>query len=467
MYKALALVPFLLLGGVQAKPKQPCLKCTPDSCALVALQTGLAAENPKDVCSAFMRTTVTPLTSYATVTATAFQTVEGTDILTKSIFDTATQTDSTSVTTSETSLTTVTDVATKTNSVAVTITETATLTTTATQTTTCFTTTTLGLPNPPKQIKQGSCVDNPSLRRAIAAGRRNVPVPVKADVSVSASVSAVGASVPAYAAGVCLDGNAYSSACRCAGVRPTTVTAPVPSATLTVTEGAQVTESTLLDATVSLTTTATQIQTILVTEMVSLTITVSSTSTVDQTESFTTVATTTTGVLETTATTVTTTVTPPVPSQGFLRVQGSRFDGQYAHIDFTAPNNANHQVITFVEQAQASFVFLTETGDISQAGYEAVSPTSPTSAHAASLFFEPPYVTNAQGSGLVRLACAVAPGTGLVACTRPGGPGGPVVFQQCDSEAAGYYGDGVVISDLEELNGCSRFDFVLEGQSFT
>lgn len=159
--------------------------------------------------------------------------------------------------------------------------------TTATQTNTCFTTTTLGRPPPPKQIKQGNCVDNPSLRRAIAAGRRNVPVPVKADVSVSASISAsisaAGAKkVPAYATGVCLDGNAYSSACRCAGVRPTTVTAPVPSATLTVTEGAQATGSTQVDATVSLTTTATQIQTIVVTEMVSLTITVSSTSTVDQ-----------------------------------------------------------------------------------------------------------------------------------------------------------------------------------------
>lgn len=156
-----------------------------------------------------------------------------------------------------------------------------------------------------------------------------------------------------------------------------------------------------------------------------------------------------------------------MPSQGVLRVRGSRFDGQYARIDFTAPNDQNHQVVTFVEPARASFVFLTETGDISQAGYEAVSPADPTAPHASHLLFEPPYVTNAPNSGLVRLACAVAPGSGLVACTRPGGPAGPVVFQQCDSEASGYYGDGVVISDLEELDGCSRFDFVLEGQSFT
>ncbi|KAK8122971.1 hypothetical protein PG984_011641 [Apiospora sp. TS-2023a] len=193
MYKTLTLIPFLLLG-VQAKPKQPCLKCTPDSCARVALQTGLAAENPKDVCSAFMRTTVTPLTSYATVTQTAFQTFDVTDVLTKSIVDTATQTDTTRTTIAETSLATVTDVSTKTNTVDVTITNTATLTTTATQTSTCFVTTTLGVPNNPKRIKEGSsCVDNPSLRRAIAAGRRNlpdIPLPVSADSLPSRPTSA-------------------------------------------------------------------------------------------------------------------------------------------------------------------------------------------------------------------------------------------------------------------------------------
>ncbi|KAK8035183.1 hypothetical protein PG993_010178 [Apiospora rasikravindrae] len=476
MYKTLAFVPFLLLGSVQAKPKQPCLKCTPDSCALVALQTGLAAEDPMDLCSAFMRTTVTPLTSYATVTATASQTVDVTEVLTKSIFDTATQTDTTSAITLETSFATVTDVATKTNSVDVTITNTETLTTTATQTSTCFVTTTLGVVNPPKAIKKGSCVDNPSLRRAIAAGRRNFPdMPLPVDVNVSASVSAAGASVPAFAADACLDVDAYSSACRCAGVRPTTIMAPAPSAALTMIEGAQITETTQVDSTASLTTTATQTQTIVVTEMVSLTITVSATSTVDQsvmcivaihagfvsTDTITALATTTTAVLETTATVVTSTVTP-VPSDGVLRVQGSRFDGKYAIIDFPNDDDASHhQVVrSFVPpKFQATRVSITEAGELSVLGYNAASPNS----RVTPLFFEP--ASDIQFNNLLALVCAVAPVSGLVTCTRnPGGSPSPVVFQQCEAQVNDETtGAGVVISDQEE-DGCSKSEFVLEPQ---
>ncbi|KAN0120021.1 hypothetical protein V8E51_002229 [Hyaloscypha variabilis] len=43
------------------------------------------------------------------------------------------------------------------------------------------------------------------------------------------------ATIPAYAAGVCLDAAVYASACSCLGVTPATITAPIPLTTITVT----------------------------------------------------------------------------------------------------------------------------------------------------------------------------------------------------------------------------------------
>ncbi|KAK7967242.1 uncharacterized protein PG986_001519 [Apiospora aurea] len=321
--------------------------------------------------------------------------------------------------------------------------------------------------NSPKRIKQGSCVDNPSLRRAIAAGRRNLPdmpLPVPMDVSVNASVSAAGPSVPAYATDVCLDVNAFSSACRCAGVRSTTITAPAPSATLTAIEGVQVTETTQVDSTASLTTTVTATQTIVVTEMISLTITIPLTSTVDRTDTTMALATTTTEVLETAATVVTSTVTP-APSNGVLRVQGSRFDGRYARIVFPDDDNDNasdHQAVRAfaVHSIETTLVSITDAGGLSVFGYEAASPNS----RMAILFFEPSY--RIQSGSLFALVCASAPVTGLVTCTRNLGGGPiPVVFQQCEALAdQETNGAGVVISDHEE-DGCETFEFVLEPQA--
>ncbi|KAK8065822.1 hypothetical protein PG997_012569 [Apiospora hydei] len=330
-----------------------------------------------------------------------------------------------------------------------------------------------------------------------------MPLPVPVDVSVNASVSAAGALVPAYATDVCLNVNDFSSACRCAGVRPTTITATAPSATLTVIKGAQVTETTQVDSTASLTTTATATatQTIVVTEMVSLTITVPLTSTVDQvshvllqsmpasywyypptshaynasgetmltdddfpqTDTTTALATTTTEVLETTATVVTSTVTP-APSNGVLTVQGSRFDGTYARIVFPDDDNENasdHQAVrAFAAQSiEATLVSITDEGGLSVFGYEAASPNS----RMAILFFEPSY--RIQSGSLFALVCASAPVTGLVTCTRNlGGGPSPVVFQQCEALAdQETNGAGVVISDHEE-DGCETFEFVLEPQ---
>ncbi|KAK7985622.1 hypothetical protein PG988_003244 [Apiospora saccharicola] len=440
MYKTLAVVPFLLLGGVQAKP---CLKCTPDSCYLVALETGVAGQNPKDECSAFMRTTVTPSTSYATVTATAFQTVDVTDVLTQSKFDTATETDTTSTTTLETSFATVSDVATKTNSVVVTTTEIATLTTTATRIDTIFETRTLYPPAGKSKRKRAGVV-SPDLANLHVGGRRDVPLAVPLAVPGAVNIEA------------------FSSACRCHGVRKTTITAPVPSATLTVTNTAQVTQTSQTDLVLSLTTTTTQSQFVTVTEIVSLTMTVPVTTTVDQltvtvVQTSTAIeleTTTTTTFVATTATTATTIFTP-IPTSGFLRANGSQFDGQYARFQ-AGSGGPNYLVVKFSGSTYPSsggYIKIGQDGKLDY-NYNQYYAETPAAARSLLHFRKDSDIAN---EGDVYLDCAAVE-SGLLTCTRPAASAGPVVFQICPEDALGENGDGVVVSTKLEA-GCTRFDF--------
>ncbi|KAK7959757.1 uncharacterized protein PG986_004611 [Apiospora aurea] len=113
MYKTLALLPFLLLGGrvVEAKP---CLTCTPD-------------------------------------------------------------TDNATDTTAETSFATVVSEITETNTVAVTTTETATRTTTGTETTTIVITSTIIPDFDPKTLRRTNVMVNPDLRRALGPLGKDLP----------------------------------------------------------------------------------------------------------------------------------------------------------------------------------------------------------------------------------------------------------------------------------------------------
>ncbi|KAK8071794.1 hypothetical protein PG996_005142 [Apiospora saccharicola] len=365
MYKTLAVVPFLLLGGVQAKP---CLKCTPDSCYLVALETGVAGQNPKDECSAFMRTTVTPSTSYATVTATAFQTVDVTDVLTQSKFDTATET-------------------------------------TATRIDTIFETRTLYPPAGKSKRKRAGVV-SPDLANLHVGGRRDVPlaVPLAVPGAVRVSVGPAGGSVPAYATDLCLDIEAFSSACRCHGVRKTTITAPVPSATLTVTNTAQVTQTSQTDLVLSLTTTTTQSQFVTVTEIVSLTMTVPVTTTVDQAGS-------------------------GGPNDLVVKFSGSTYPSSGGYIKIGQDGKLDYN-------------------------YNQYYAETPAAARSLLHFRKDSDIAN---EGDVYLDCAAVE-SGLLTCTRPAASAGPVVFQICPEDALGENGDGVVVSTKLEA-GCTRFDF--------
>ncbi|KAK8062590.1 hypothetical protein PG997_014687 [Apiospora hydei] len=458
MYKTLALVPFLLLGGrvVEAKP---CLTCTPDVCYQVAHNTDVPGQNPKEDCSAFMRTTVTPSARYATVTVTAVQTLGVTDSFTDTEIGTATQTDTATDTTAETSVATVVSEITETNTVAVTITETATRTTTGTETTTIVITSTEVPFFDPKDMKRSNVVDNPDLRRALGSLGKDLP-PLRAlpgrdsrrglPISIISASAAAAVSVPAYAAGVCADDKAFSSACRCNGVRSTTITAEVPVTTLTVTDSEQVTQTTQANSTVSLATTVTQIRTVVVTEVVSQTLTVPVTSTIDQTNIDTALETTTTGVIQTTATTVTT-VVPPGPTSGFLRAVGSRFDGNYVSI-------SNSRLVTFKGRQDATYLNIDYYGILHDGGYYAINDNVNTSL----LKFRGGGDSDFPNSYFV--ACVSGSGTGKLTCNRLRGDDvtGQVYFQQCDSEVNGQ-SDGVFVSSQKTLEGCTNFEFVLEG----
>ncbi|KAK8852114.1 hypothetical protein PGQ11_014593 [Apiospora arundinis] len=427
MYKKILAVAPFLLSGVQAKP---CLTCTPDSCYAAARQTGIPGLNAKEDCSAFMRTTITPATSYFTASVTAVQTFDVTDIFTTSNFDTATQTDTTSVTTSETSFSTISSIlATQTDNFAVTITQTETQTTTSTQTNTFFTTIT-GAPVPNK---------------------RSVPLPVKDLLAQRGaglrkrSVQVANGGVPAYATDVCTDAKAYSSACRCNGVRTTTITAAVPTATLTVTNSASVTQTSQSSVTLSLTTTATQTQTQTITQVVTEIVTVPLTSTISQTSTSTATETTTTGVTETTATTATSTLTP-APTSGVLRVSGSQFDGQYARV----AGGAEDRTVSFGARSVATTITLDANKHLQVTADGGIGNTNQAARDV--LYF------NTAGriaqAGYAQLECTAAAGTGILSCTRTGY--GAVFFTTCNDMM-----NTVVISTTVDA-GCTAFNYIIE-----
>ncbi|KAK6859550.1 hypothetical protein PG995_003186 [Apiospora arundinis] len=431
MYKKILAVAPFLLSGVQAKP---CLTCTPDSCYAAARQTGIPGLNAKEDCSAFMRTTITPATSYFTASVTAVQTFDVTDIFTTSNFDTATQTDTTSVTTSETSFSTISSIlATQTDNFAVTVTQTETQTT-------------MIRPRLPKPTPS-----SPPSPEPLCPTSAVFPSPVKDLLAQRGaglrkrSVQVANGGVPAYATDVCTDAKAYSSACRCNGVRTTTITAAVPTATLTVTNSASVTQTSQSSVTLSLTTTATQTQTQTITQVVTEIVTVPLTSTISQTSTSTATETTTTGVTETTATTATSTLTP-APTSGVLRVSGSQFDGQYARV----AGGAEDRTVSFGARSVATTITLDANKHLQVTADGGIGNTNQA---ARDVLYFNTAGTIAQ-AGYAQLECTAAAGTGILSCTRTGY--GAVFFTTCNDMM-----NTVVISTTVDA-GCTAFNYIIE-----
>ncbi|KAK8044129.1 Major facilitator superfamily transporter [Apiospora rasikravindrae] len=373
MYKSLTLIPFLLLGGnVLAAPQATNPgRCTRDACLQVAAQSG------RQDCPNVLATTVTPATSFATVTTTQTRTIGTTQTLTATQVNTATTT--LNVVTTAVATTTVTSTSTEVDTVTVTVTLT-------------------------------------GMKKRDAA--ITAPIAARAD-----------STVPAYATGAC--GNNYqrfSSACRCAGASTNTVTAPVPTATRTVTNTVNINRTIRTRSTLTVTgATTTQTQTATITTVTTSTTTVTVTATENSTSTATTLTTATTGTTTTTSvTTETTTTATPSPTPFILQADGGDYDDQYAflsgddgatlHFDGDA-SNANTFTIDNMSHLQSIGLYADTLNAPDSAPY--------------TVFFDT--ADNINSTGLVYLTCAAGPNTGDMgfAVLNCDFRNGPAVFQTC------------------------------------
>ncbi|KAK8066945.1 hypothetical protein PG997_013692 [Apiospora hydei] len=380
MYKALSLVPFLLLGSsVLAAPQAGTTsRCTRDSCQAVVARSGSAD------CATVIQTTVTPSTRVATVTTTQTQTTQVTQTLTGTQTNTATLSTSTEI-----------------DTVTVTVTTT------------------------------GAMKKRAAITQAV--DRRQAPM-----------------TVPGYATSACGNYNRFSSACRCNGASTTTITAPTPLSTTTVTSSVNFIRTIRTRSTLTITGgTATATQTSTITSVVTSTSTTTVTTTVDATSTLTSLTTTTTGTATTTSTTTSTTTTAtPSPTPFYLMAQGGPNNGQYAFLNGDdpatvqfVPDTGDANVFTIDNmQHLGSFGLFADTLDAdAQPGYTLYFDTADTIAQ----------------EGYVYLTCSAAPtGTGtpsLLNCTFRNGV---AVFQNCPD-------DDDVIVDTAQDAGCTQFQFVI------
>ncbi|KAI4599917.1 hypothetical protein KJ359_001653 [Pestalotiopsis sp. 9143b] len=239
--------PVLFLSGlVLLAEASPCLTCTEDAC-LRSLKTSSSSDSARAACSSFLITTVTPEPTISTITltSTVTQDVVETGISTSSSvitsIDTATTSETktlalTSIKTSS-DFSTFTSVHEATSTSYVTEFVTVTITSAVTQTSTISSTTTV----------------TPAKKRDAADIARRFKT------EDASSVTAYGEA--------CTDALAYSSACRCIGVKPSTITAPVPESTYTVTQTytEPVTATTVLVSGVAVVTVATDTITVTIT----------------------------------------------------------------------------------------------------------------------------------------------------------------------------------------------------------
>ncbi|KAK7962767.1 uncharacterized protein PG986_003592 [Apiospora aurea] len=420
MYKALALLPFLLLGGgVQAKPYQT---CTPDSCYQMATYGGNQA------CSSLVTATVTLPTRFVTATTTAFQTVTvtsggggGTGTAT------TTTTATTSTTTTATSLTTATNIATAVWFEQTRIEERVLIQIPSDQHCLCHRhrhchrnhqTTFVSL-----STTTTTTVTTAMMRKRTAAADAFQPSVVAREPAPA--YSAVYMTVPAYATNACSGYQHYSSACRCHGVGTTTVTV-APTATATTTVTSQTTTTVPASMGPGQTTTITQTQTVTVTTTVPQTTIIASTTTTVLTTSTTSPTTTTTGTTTTSITTTTTTsITTPAPTARVLQARGGPYDGQYGvNNDGTVPGLFFDPNI-----ADALIASIDSQGHL-MLGTDFADTDNVTDVDFLRVFLDSP--EDIANNGYVYLMCT-ADATNMVTCTFVNGV---AIFQICPQSGA-------------------------------
>ncbi|KAL8669968.1 MAG: hypothetical protein Q9168_005471 [Polycauliona sp. 1 TL-2023] len=216
--------------------------------------------------------------------------------------------------------------------------------------------------------------------------------------------------IPAYAS-ACTNSAAYSSACSCLGVRPTTTTVAAPLTTTTRTDTVTATQ----------TATATQVIPTTLSTFTTLTATVA---------------------------TVTAACAAAQPTF-YLQAAGSSFDGQYAHV-VPSGNGADDSIVFTNTQSSASLFTINSLGQLTTGNDIANSDGG----SAASFFYFD--TTGAiANSGFVAATCSIAnalTSTPSLTCVDQGA----TVFQLCQGQP--YSGDGVALV-AANFQGCSGLGF--------